>query len=128
MPHELSADEESVLREVLIEFNEWINARVREQRLRLYTMADLIAALYLRVRLHLEREEAVEFVERVVRTVERRIDADDLIVQLGDGTSTMPYRPAEVLNRDPGLRSMMAEWSDEVTDEDIEEFFRKESE
>lgn len=112
--------------EMVAEFNTWINDRVRNQQLSVRTMGDLMAAIYLRVRMHLDQAQGMNFVAQVVKQIERHIEDGDLVIILPGGDS-MRYIAAEELDANPGLREMMMGADKALTDELIEEFFNKET-
>jgi hypothetical protein len=122
MAQELTPEQRADLDAVLWDFNVFLNERVQSRKLHVYTIADLMAALYLRLRLHLHRNDAIDFVNRVVGAVERHIDDGDLVVQFSDGTGTMGYHPVEDLDADPALREMLEGLPVELTDDDLYRF------
>lgn len=117
-------DQEKVeLHEVMVEFTTWLNKRIAERRVRVQTMAEMIANLYLRMRMYLEEETAVRYMGSILVQVQRRIDGG-LRVEMPGGDQDMPFYPAEVLNNDEGLRDMIADASKELTDDEAERFFQ----
>jgi hypothetical protein len=118
MENELTPEGREELKQVVLEFNGWINDQIKQHRLYLHTLADLVAMLYLRIRMQLVREDGIGFIERIVSHVENRIDVGDIMVEFLDGGS-FKYISAEDILEHPELREMLETTTQPLTDDEI---------
>lgn len=107
-------------REILLKFSEWL-VRELDGEIPVYAVPDLIANLYLRMRMHLKREVVEKILEDVHHLVEHKIESGDLRVVLPGG-DMYDYHPAEFYEGKEELRDMLIDAAKEVTDEELEEF------
>jgi hypothetical protein len=122
---ELTPQEHQELTETKQSFNDWLNSEILGEKVRLYTLGELIGLLYLRLRMNLKKEAAVQMMNQIVGTLERHIDVGDLVM-VHPGEQELPYRTAEDFEAHPGLHEMMHDLQviqdETVLDRELEKF------
>lgn len=119
MTEEYTPEELDEMRSVSTSFNHWLNSQVRAERVRVHTLAEIVAHTYLRMRMYLSDIQAQAYLSLAVQEAERQIQSGKLEVMTADGLSTIPYFTVEDMENKPGIREMLHASGKEITDEDI---------
>lgn len=115
--------EAEIIAEVAKEFGRWFNDEVAvREDVPLGVIPELIARLYIRLRLHFEPEKAEHVMANVVRTVEHLIEEDALhMVVRGED---IPFRPAESFASDDERQFYIdASWG--ITEDDFDKLLNQ---
>lgn len=108
-------EEKARIQETQAKFVDFINDLVRTGQFYIYCIPDMMAVIYLRLRMYMTDEQAQSYIDQSMEVVERHIQEGKIQTMLPDGTP-ITYRPVE---EDDGANDLLKHAEYEVTDEDL---------
>lgn len=118
---DLTPEEIQQVVEVNRRFNDFLNELVRDGLFYVYVIPDIIAPLYLRLRMYMPAQDSVRYVMETVGLTEARIQNNTINATLPDG-EVVQYQTYEDVDGDTDVHNMLRQAAEGLSDDELNKF------